>query len=240
MQSPRQFILSRFTPLSLWSFLNDGAFGVGLAFFLSILFVYNWGESPLLWRVFSPKAISIGPGNHHALIMLLFGVVFYLTVYLKVNPLMAALGVYFYVESYEAQWYVTYVASKLVYGGQFQWGWMAISVMCIPSFIAYVYMFGVPWKYLASLTPIFIGWFLIGFPITNDFPGPSIWYTVLSVNALEIMTHVLAAVMFFYFIYPKLRKASDKVGMPWSNDFQPIVNFIRQRIKPHAWVKQDT
>lgn len=199
-----------------WEYLNVGAAGVGLGFLGSLAFIYNWDLNPLLWRVFSPKAVSIGPGDHHALIMLLFGAVFYLTMR-KVNPLMTALGVFFYVYSYEALWYLTYIPSRLYWGGPFEWSWMVIALNCIPAFVGYVVIFGNPWKYLAWLVPMFAGWFAIGFPITNDFPGRTAVFFDLNVNAFEIWTHLWAAAGFFIFIYPVLKKRSDKIKLRWWN-----------------------
>ena len=212
---PMRVLLSRWPLQKWWHFLNWGALGVGSAFFLSILFTYNWQLNPVLWRVFSPKAISIGPGDHHALIMLLFGVVFWLTAYLGVNPLLTLIGVFFYVESYEAVWYGFYAILRNLFGGPFEWGWMLIVVNVIPAFIAYVYLFGFPWKYFAWMLPMFVGWAAIGFPITNDFPGPTAFYLSISVNSFEILTHLWVAVGFFLFIYPSLQKSSDKIKMPW-------------------------
>lgn len=198
-----------------WQFVNVGALGIGSAFFVSILFTYNWSEDPLFWRVFSPKNISIGPGDHHALIMLLFGVMFFSVVKLKVNPLVTTLGIFLYVEAYEAEWYLTYIAARNFYGGPFQWSWMLIAVNTIPAVAAYIAVFGVPWRFLGFMVPMFAAWFFIGFPITNDFPARTVYFYSLQVNALEILTHVYAAVGFYLFAYPRLKKGSDSIRMKW-------------------------
>lgn len=226
-----KFLLSKYPIQTWWTFLNVGSLGVGSAFLASIAFVYNWNDNPVFWRVFSPKNISIGPGDHHALIMLTFAVLFYATAR-KVNPLFTVLGIFFFVEAYEAEWYVTYVISKQIYGGQFEWAWMIIAINIIPIFIFYIRTFGVPWKFLGFMAPMFAAWLLIGFPITNDFPARTIYFWSIQVNSLEILTHIYAAVGFYLYVYPTLKAKSDGISMEWSKDLKEIQTFIRQRFSP--------
>src|SRR5207247_9688030 len=86
--SLHKFLLSKYPLETWWSFLNVGSLGVGLCFFVSILFTYNWGMNPVLWRVFYPNKISnsISPGEHHTLIIILFCLMFYASLANKVNP----------------------------------------------------------------------------------------------------------------------------------------------------------
>ncbi len=229
-----KFLLSIYPAETWWCFINDGAFGIGSAFFASVLFTYNWGQDFMNWRVFSPTSISIGPGNHHTDIMILLGLAFYLAVYLKVNPLFATLGLYFAVEAHEAEWYVAYVSWKVFYGsaaGLFKYSWLTICVLMLPIMFFYVWTFGFPWKFFAFMAPFYAAWYAVGFPITQDFYEHTAFYLTPWVNLLEFASWAWAVVGFFLFVYPTLRRASDKIKIPWSTDLQPMVNFIRLRMR---------
>lgn len=211
-----------------WELVNIASLAIGSAFFLSLLFIYNWGENPVFLRVFSPKAISWGPGNHHALIMLIFGLTFFGAVALRVAPVFAFLGVYAMVEGYEIEWYGGDMLAKMIFGGPLQWTWFTVVILTFPALFWYSRKFGVPWKYLAFLAPIFIGWVIIGFPITQDFPFHTIYYQNFEVNLLEILTHGLASVGFFYTIYPKLKRESARYSGGFVQGFSPMYRFIRE------------
>lgn len=200
-----------------WRFLNVGALGIGSAFLASVLFTYNWGDGPLFWRVFSPKDISIGPGNHHTLIMVAIAAAFYFVVKKGVVPLIAVMGVYFMVEAHEAEWYVTYLAWKFFWpdSGLFQWSWLSATVLMFPAIIFFIYVFGVPWKFLGFLGVFYAGWLAIDFPITQDFYEHTVYYASASVSALEIMSWVWVITGFLLFVYPVMKKRSEVFKVKW-------------------------
>lgn len=200
-----------------WRFVNVGALGVGSAFLASVAFTYNFDQNPLLWRVFSPKNISIGPGNHHTLIMIALGLTFYASVKWGVNPLLAVIGTYFLVEAHEAEWYVTYVVWKLFdNGGLFQWSWMLITVLMVPILAVYFLLFGFPWRFFAWMAPFYAAWLAAGFPITQDFYQHTVLYDDLFTNGFwELGVWVWAVVGFFLFVFPRLKKASEVFKMKW-------------------------
>ena len=80
------------------------------------------------------------------------------------------------------------------------------------------------------MAPFYALWLAIGFPITQDFYEHTIYYLSPWVNLLEFGSWVWAVVGFFLFVYPTLRKASDRIKMPWSTDLQPIATFIKLRL----------
>ena len=208
-----------------------GSLGVGTCFFVSLLFTYNLSLNPFLWRVFDPKNYSIlGQGNHHVLIMILFGFMFYATVAKGVNPLLTCIGMYFFVEAYEGEWYITYIISKYAYVGYFHLEYLTATILSIPIIIFYIRLFGVPWKFLAFMIPMYSIWLLLGFPITNDFTGFTKYFYDIPVNALEVMTHVIAAIGYLFYILPTLKAKSDKIHMDWATDFRPLVTFISRHI----------
>lgn len=217
---PKENYLTRIAPIQTWwELLNVGSLGVFVIGFLgAIPFTYNWSWNPLLWRLFSPKAISIGPGNHHTLIIAGIGLAFLAAVWIgKLPPLLAAFGMYFMLEAHELEWYFTYYAAKIFYHGYFQWWWLQVTLLAIPIVVFYVLTFGVPWRFLAWMGTFYGLWFLIGFPITEDFPGFTTFYTSTAVNLNEFDSWLWALLGFFYFIFPRLKKVGDKINMKWWN-----------------------
>lgn len=191
--------------------MNVGGLGIGSAFVVSVLFTYNLQDNPLLWRVFSPSSVLIGPGNHHTSIMILFAVAFFGSVRYGIAPFIAMLGVYMAVELYEAQWYIFYVASKMIYGGQFSWNWLIITVLIFPIAIWYSRRFGFPRAFWSFMLPMFTIWFLFGFPITQDFPAHTALYLNLKVNAWEFLTHCFSFLGFALFEWPILKSYSKSL-----------------------------
>ena len=223
-----RFLVNRISEQNRWELLNIGSLGVGSAFFASLLFIYNWGLNPVFLRVFTPNSITWGPGNHHALIMVIFGVTFFGTIALRVAPIFALLGLYAMVELYELEWYATYAAAKNIFGGAFEWSWMVVVILAFPAVFWYAKTFGFPWRYVAFLAPMFLGWLLLGFPISEDFPFHTIYYYNFSVNLFEITTHAIASIGFIYTILPKLQQASSHFRGGFVEGFSPMYRFIRE------------
>lgn len=199
----------------IWDFMNVGGLGIPLAFFASILFTYNANENPLLWRVFSPKSFVLGPGNHHALIMLTFGFAFLGLIgswrpsQMVIRPFFAMLALYMAVELYESEWYFTYIIVHLLRSDPFQWSWLSGTILIIPIMFWYTIAFGFPWKFGLFMVPMFAIWGITGFAITWDFPGATVWYNSLGVNALEIGTHIYSLAGFLLIERGKLIKISQ-------------------------------
>lgn len=219
----------------IWDFMNVGGLGIPLAFFASMLFTYNSNEDPLLWRVFSPKSFVLGPGNHHTLIMLTFGVAFLGLIgswrpsRMVIRPFFAMLALYMAVELYESEWYITYIVDHLLRNDPFQWSWLSGTLLIIPIMFWYpmvvaapvnpkdstrakiwsVIRTGVPWKFALYMVPMFVVWAATGFAITWDFTGATALFPSPWTNALEIGTHVYSLAGFLLIERGKLIKISQ-------------------------------
>lgn len=220
--------------VKIWNGMNVGGLGIPLGFFAAILFTYDWSDNPLLWRVFSPKDNFFGPGNHHTLIMLLFGVTFLIMLRAQVAPFFATFGLYLAVQSYEAEWYVTYTIVHVVNHIFFQWKWIEAGIITLPVMFWYTWRFGLPLKYLVWMVPVFAVWGYFGFPITEDFPAFTPLYGVPWVNALEIWSHVWAIAGFVLFEIPILRKATLQAPTPevinsLSKKWKTVMERLRKR-----------
>lgn len=162
--------------------------------------------------------------------MVTFGIIFFACIWKKVNPFFTFIGVYYYVEAYEVEWYLTYIPSRYWYHLPFSPYWLTATILSVPVLVIYVKLFGFPWKFWGFMVPMYLGWFAIGFPITNDFTGRTAVFFSLPVNGLEILTHIYVGIGFFLFIFPILKAKSDKISMKWDTDFAPLVILIKGKL----------
>lgn len=187
--------------------INIGAIALYIDFQIgTFTSAINTNESIIFWKV-------TNTGEHHVLDFLgiiisffVLCVIFYKYPNIKVKKIfgvMAFFTNYTLIGLHESAWYIDYYISGILYSYYVNPLWIVESRLPFYLIIIGAYLFFAkkgwipyPTKTIAVIIVYFSFWTLIGFPITIDYFGHTVWYSNLSVNILEIYSWLIPIFVF--------------------------------------------
>ena len=169
---------------------------------------------PLMWRTLG------GVGGHHTLIMFMITAAFFIVwKSTKLRPLIIGAGLCMAVSIHETIWWAVDILWYQLNGLHFQIVWLggALEFVAVVTYFAW-HRFGLPWpkRYFLAMLGFYVVWFAIGFPITVNYPGPTLFWTNGSVNAIEDISWLWAIAAYWIFEESHLEEWSRR-SLEWLN-----------------------
>lgn len=182
--------------ISTVKLINIGAIALYIDFQIdSITSLINTNQSILLWKITKT-------GEHHLLdftaIILSFFIlciIFYKNPNPKIKRIFALFAFftnYTLVGLHESAWYIGYYISSLIYGYYVNPLWIIDSrlpfyIILIISYLLFARkgLVVFPKRTLVLLTIFYMFWISIGFPVTIDYYGHTLFYSNIDVNLIE-------------------------------------------------------
>jgi hypothetical protein len=152
--------------------------------------------------------------THHLTDLLCFGIGYAILSIKMRNFIYPALWVGFIIGVTEYSWWISYIIAHfqtIMITAQWQRIYFSNELTAVYAviIISYSIIKGFDKRdilWIGTLCIFFAGWILLGFPITYDFNGPTIYLHTLWVNGIEVAHWVYSFTMYFIIVnYKKLR-----------------------------------